>query len=145
MAAFVSLTRKQFGIEHLPTFPSLLRFADLVRVHSLHIISRNHSNTFLLINMQKTRTCAKQNIGTRAICSDTRILTPNSTVEKTGRETVTKRFTLQANAMKLQAWGLWHRCISLNFVKFLRTPFLYNTYGGYFFNFIFNCKNYLQM
>ena len=76
MAVFVSLIRKLFGIEHLPTFPSLLRrFGDLVRVYSLHIISRNNSNTFLLINMQKTKTCAKQNIGERAICSDSRILT----------------------------------------------------------------------
>ena len=32
---------------------------DLVRVYSLHIISRNHSNTFLLINSQKTKTCPK--------------------------------------------------------------------------------------
>ena len=33
----------------------LLRFVDLLRVFSLHIIGRNHSNTFLLINMQKTK------------------------------------------------------------------------------------------
>ena len=32
-------------------------FVDLPRVSSLHIISRNHSNTFLLINLQKTKTC----------------------------------------------------------------------------------------
>ena len=25
---------------------------------------------------------------------------------------------------------LWHRCFSVNFAKFLRTPFLQNTYGG---------------
>ena len=27
---------------------------------------------------------------------------------------------------------LWHRCFSVNFAKFLRTPFLQNTSGGYF-------------
>ena len=33
--------------------------ADIVRVSSFHIISRNHSNAFLLINLQKTKTCSK--------------------------------------------------------------------------------------
>ena len=37
----------------------LKRFVHLCRAFSLHIISRNHSNTFLLINMQKTKTCSK--------------------------------------------------------------------------------------
>ena len=37
----------------------LRRFIDLVRVCSLHITSRNHSNTLLLINSQKTKTCPK--------------------------------------------------------------------------------------
>ena len=46
-------------------FESLL---DL-RVYSLHI-RRNHSNTILLINLQKTKTCPKQNIAARAISSD---------------------------------------------------------------------------
>ena len=27
---------------------------------------------------------------------------------------------------------LWHRCFHVNFAKFLRTPFLQNTCGGYF-------------
>ena len=27
---------------------------------------------------------------------------------------------------------LWHRCFPVNFAKFLRTPFLQNTYGGCF-------------
>ena len=31
----------------------LMRFVDLVRLCHLHIISRNHSNTVLLMNMQK--------------------------------------------------------------------------------------------
>ena len=33
--------------------------------------------------------------------------------------------------IKLQALkkGLWHRCFTVNFAKFLRTPFLHNTYG----------------
>ena len=34
----------------------LRRFANLVRIWSSHIISRNHSNMFLLINLQKTKT-----------------------------------------------------------------------------------------
>ena len=37
----------------------LRRFVDLSRVCSLHTISRNQNNTFLLINMQKTKTCSK--------------------------------------------------------------------------------------
>ena len=28
---------------------------------------------------------------------------------------------------------LWHRCFPVNFVKFLRTPFLQNTSGGCFY------------
>ena len=32
----------------------LRRFLDLVRVYSLQIISRNHSNTFLLLDLQNT-------------------------------------------------------------------------------------------
>ena len=35
----------------------LKRFVDLFRV--CYIISRSHSNTFLLINLQKTKTCPK--------------------------------------------------------------------------------------
>ena len=48
----------------------LLRFANLLRVCSLQIISRDHSNTFLLINLQKTKIYPKDNIAARAICSD---------------------------------------------------------------------------
>ena len=33
----------------------LLRFVDLVSVYSLLVISKNHSNTFLLTNLQKTK------------------------------------------------------------------------------------------
>ena len=35
--------------------------------------SRNHFNTFLLINKQKTKTCLKQNIVAKAISSATKI------------------------------------------------------------------------
>ena len=28
--------------------------------------------------------------------------------------------------------GFWHRCFAVNFAKFLRTPFLQNTYGDCF-------------
>ena len=37
----------------------LLRFLDLIIVRYLHIISRNYSNTLLLINLRKTQTCPK--------------------------------------------------------------------------------------
>ena len=37
----------------------LKKLAGLVRVYSLRIINRNHSNTFLLIDPQKTKTCPK--------------------------------------------------------------------------------------
>ena len=53
----------------------LKRFVHLYRACSLHIISRNYSSTFLLINMQKANSCSKQNIAAKAICSDTGILT----------------------------------------------------------------------
>ena len=35
-------------------------FVDLLIVRYLHIISRNHSNTFLLIKLPKTKTCQKK-------------------------------------------------------------------------------------
>ena len=46
--------------------------------------------------------------------------------------------------IKLQAWvlwkeKLWHRCFPVNFAKFLRTPFLWNTSDGSFWN--FSCMN----
>ena len=53
----------------------LKRFVHLYRACSLHIISRNYSSVFLLINMQKANSCSKQNIAAKAICSDTGILT----------------------------------------------------------------------
>ena len=31
---------------------------------------------------------------------------------------------------------LWHRCFPVSFVKFLRTPFLQNTSGGWFWSFV---------
>ena len=46
----------------------VIRFEDPFGVCSLHVISRNHSNTFLLINLQKKTTCLTQNIATRAMC-----------------------------------------------------------------------------
>ena len=36
------------------------RLVDLLRVCYLHMISKNHSNTLLLINLQKTKTCPKK-------------------------------------------------------------------------------------
>ena len=53
----------------------LKRFVHLYRACSLHIISRNYSSAFLLINMQKANSCSKQNIVAKAICFDTGILT----------------------------------------------------------------------
>ena len=40
-----------------------------------YIISRNHSNTFLLINLQKTKSCPKSNNAARAACANIRLLT----------------------------------------------------------------------
>ena len=37
----------------------LKRFVHLRRTFSLHIISRNHYNTFLFINMRKAKTCSR--------------------------------------------------------------------------------------
>ena len=51
------------------------KFVDLVRVHYLQIISRNHSSTLLLINLRKTNTSPKQSATAKAICSDFRVLT----------------------------------------------------------------------
>ena len=48
----------------------LWRFLDLLRVYSWHIINRNHSNMFLLNNLQKTQTYPKYNIAARAVCHD---------------------------------------------------------------------------
>ena len=35
---------------------------------TLYIIRRNHSNTLLLINLQKTKTCPMQNTAAKPIC-----------------------------------------------------------------------------
>ena len=51
------------------------KVVNLIRVSSLHIISRNHSNTFLLINLQNTKTWPKENIAARTISSDLKVLT----------------------------------------------------------------------
>ena len=53
----------------------LKRFVDLVRLCYLHIISRNRSNTLLLINVQKTKTCPTRSTAAKVICSGIRILT----------------------------------------------------------------------
>ena len=50
----------------------LRRFVDLLRVYSLLIISRYHSNTFLFLDLQKIRS---KKIAARVICSDNMILT----------------------------------------------------------------------
>ena len=52
---------------------STKKFIDLFRV--CYIIIRNHCNTFLLIKVQKTKTCSKLNTAAKAICSDVRLLT----------------------------------------------------------------------
>ena len=49
----------------------------LVLGHStryLHTISRNHSNTLLLMDLQKPKTCTKWTTAAKVICSDIRIL-----------------------------------------------------------------------
>ena len=51
------------------------KVVNLIRVSSLHTISRNHSNTFLLINLQNTKTWPKENIAARTISSDLKVLT----------------------------------------------------------------------
>ena len=48
---------------------------DLVRVCPLQIIGRNHSKKFLLINLQKRKTCPKWSIAVRVISSNVKILT----------------------------------------------------------------------
>ena len=53
----------------------LKRFIYLVRVCYLHVSSRNHSNTLLLIILQKRKICPKWSTAAKAICSDIRILT----------------------------------------------------------------------
>ena len=50
----------------------------------LHIISRNHFNTILLINLQKLKTCSTQTTAAKAIWSDIRILTVLRTITQEG-------------------------------------------------------------
>ena len=57
VADFVSLIRHSLLDQKLNVGCFLKRVVDLVRVSFLHTISRNHSNMFLLINLQKTKTC----------------------------------------------------------------------------------------
>ena len=67
--------RPAFNKKHNFGWFLLKRVVVFYKVCSLHIISRNHSNTFLLINLQKGKTCPKENIAARAICSNISILT----------------------------------------------------------------------
>ena len=54
----LSIYRPSFlNQKHVAWF--LLRFVDAFRVCSLYIICKNYSSTFLLINLQKTKTCSK--------------------------------------------------------------------------------------
>ena len=53
----------------------LKRFLHLCRASSLHIVSRNHYNTLLLINMQEQKLVQNKYIAVKTICSDLRILT----------------------------------------------------------------------
>ena len=53
----------------------LTMFLIINRVCSLHNISRNHSKPFLLINLEKAKTCPKWNTVARAISPDMLILT----------------------------------------------------------------------
>ena len=53
----------------------LKRFVHLFRVSYFHIISRNHSNTLFLFNLQKTKTCTHWSTAAKVISSDIRILT----------------------------------------------------------------------
>ena len=55
------------------TYTCMRGFADIFRVCSLRTI-KNHLKTFLLINLQKTKTCPKLNIAARAIGFNTKIL-----------------------------------------------------------------------
>ena len=61
--------------KHIVGWFLLKRFVVLSWVCSLFLFSRNHSNTFLWINLQKTKTCPKLNTAARTICSDARIVT----------------------------------------------------------------------
>ena len=53
----------------------LRKFVDLLRVSSLHIINRNHSNKLFLLDLQKAKACPMENIPARAIRSVISILT----------------------------------------------------------------------
>ena len=64
-----------FSIKNTAGWFVLKRFTDLVRLRCLHIISRIHSNTLLLIILKKTKTCPTWSTAANAICSDIRILT----------------------------------------------------------------------
>ena len=67
-ASVLLIIKLVVSIGHLQTFSFnkkhnmewflLRRFVDMIRAYSLLIISRNHSNTFLLINLQK-KSCPK--------------------------------------------------------------------------------------
>ena len=61
-----------FNQKHDVRWFLIRRFADLFRVYSLLIISRNHFNTFLFLDLQKKE--VKQNIAARATCDDIEIL-----------------------------------------------------------------------
>ena len=86
----------------------LRRFVDLVGVYCLLVSSRNHSSTFLLIDLQKTK-LIQSKILKKAIISNIKLLTDFERLSTT--------------------WCLSQKYSNKNVAKFLRTPFLENTFG----------------
>ena len=66
IAAFIILINNHCQ-EHDVGWSLLKAFVDLLRVCYLDIISRNHSNALLLINLQKTKSCPRQSTAAKAI------------------------------------------------------------------------------
>ena len=69
---FAKCLRTTFFIEHIWW---LLLKKVCRSTQNMFFTHYNQSNTFLLINMQKTKTCPKQDLAAKATCFDIRILT----------------------------------------------------------------------
>ena len=53
-------------------------------------------------------------------------------ISQNSQENTCTRVSSRLRSTTLLKKRLWHRCFPVNFVKFLRTPFLQNTSGGCF-------------
>ena len=76
-------------------------------------------NTFRFIDLQKSEVAIRGVLSEKVFLEISKNSQQNTCVLELRPATLLKK-------------KLWHRCFPMNFAKFLRTPFSYNTSGDYF-------------